>query len=73
MMLYPAMKDLLKKDFQGVEEDVESMQQVVDRAKQRFSPEELQKLEEMLRVVSDELMPEIKLPAAGPAVAEPQP
>ena len=25
------MKDLLKKDFQGTEEDVESMQQVVDR------------------------------------------
>ena len=49
------------------------LQQVVDRAKQRFSPEELQKLEEMLRVVSDELMPEIKLPAAGPAVAEPKP
>lgn len=50
------------------------LQQVVDRAKQRFSPDELQKLEEMLRVVSDELMPEIKLPAGGPATAaEPQP
>lgn len=44
------------------------LQQVVDRAKQRFSPDELQKLEEMLHVVSEELMPEIKLPAA----AEPQ-
>ena len=49
------------------------IQEVVDRAKQRFSAEELQKLEEMLRVVSDELMPEIKLPSAGPAVAEPTP
>lgn len=49
------------------------LQEVVDRAKQRFSAEELQKLEEMLRVVSDELMPEIKLPSAGPAVAEPTP
>lgn len=49
------------------------LQKVVDRAKQRFSPEELQKLEEMLSVVSTELMPEIKLPAAGPAAAEPLP
>ena len=49
------------------------LHEVVDRAKQRFSAEELQKLEEMLRVVSDELMPEIKLPSAGPAVAEPTP
>ena len=48
------------------------LQQVVDRAKQRFSPDELQKLEEMLHVVSEELMPEIKLPAASPAAAEPQ-
>ncbi len=49
------------------------LQQVVDRAKQRFSPDELQKLEEMLKVVSEELMPEIKLPAGGPATAaEPQ-
>ena len=45
------------------------LQKVVDRAKQRFSPEELQKLEEMLRVVSGELMPEIKLPEASPAAA----
>lgn len=49
------------------------LQKVVDRAKQRFAPEELQKLEEMLRIVSDELMPEIKLPSSGPAVAEPTP
>lgn len=49
------------------------LQKVVDRAKQRFSPEELQKLEEMLSIVSTELMPEIKLPAGEPAAAEPLP
>ena len=49
------------------------LQRVVDRAKQRFAPEELQKLEEMLRVVSEELMPEIQLPKAGPAAAESMP
>ena len=42
---------------------------MVDRAKQRFSTEELQKLEEMLHIVSGELMPEIKLPEASPALA----
>ena len=35
---------------------------VMERAKQRFSPDDLAKLEEMLQVVSDELMPEIQLP-----------
>ncbi len=49
------------------------LQKVVDRAKQRFSPDELQKLEEMLSIVSSELMPEIQLPSAGPAAAEPLP
>lgn len=39
------------------------LQKVVDRAKQRFTVEELQNLERMLRIVSDELMPEIPLPA----------
>ena len=43
------------------------LQEVVDRAKTRFSPADLHKLEQMLRIVSDELMPEIPLPAAGPA------
>ena len=41
------------------------LQEVVDRAKTRFSPADLHKLEQMLRIVSDELMPEIPLPAAG--------
>ena len=49
------------------------LQKVVDRAKQRFAPEELQKLEEMLRVVSAELMPEIQLPDSAAEAAEPQP
>ena len=35
---------------------------VMERAKQRFSPDDQAKLEEMLQVVSDELMPEIQLP-----------
>ena len=34
----------------------------MERAKERFSPEDLQKLEEMLVIFSDELMPEITLP-----------
>lgn len=32
---------------------------VVERAQQRFAPEDVKKLEEMLRVISEELMPEI--------------
>ena len=32
------------------------------RAKKRFAPEDLARLEDMLRIVSDELMPEIPLP-----------
>lgn len=35
---------------------------VMERARERFSPEDLAKLEKMLRIVSDELMPEISLP-----------
>ena len=38
------------------------LHQVMERAKERFSPEELEQLEEMLVVFSDELMPEIALP-----------
>ena len=38
------------------------LHQVMERAKERFSPEDLQKLEEMLVIISDELMPEIALP-----------
>ena len=35
---------------------------VMERAKKRFAPEDLARLEDMLRIVSDELMPEIPLP-----------
>lgn len=38
------------------------LHQVMERAKERFSPEDLQKMEEMLVIFSDELMPEIALP-----------
>ena len=38
------------------------LHQVMERAKERFSPEDLQKLEEMLVIFSDELMPEITRP-----------
>ena len=37
---------------------------VMERIKERFSPQETQKLEEMLTVVSDELMPELQLPSS---------
>ena len=33
--------------------------EVIERIKQRFSPEDLAKLEEMLQVMSEELMPEV--------------
>ena len=36
---------------------------VIERARKRFSPEDLAKLEEMLTIVSDELMPELDLTA----------
>ena len=35
---------------------------VVQRMRQRFSPEDCARLEEMLRVISGELMPEVELP-----------
>ena len=43
---------------------------VVDRVLERFSAEDTRKLEEMLTIISRELMPELQLPA-GPAGAEP--
>ena len=38
------------------------MQDVMDRIFHRFSPEDCAKMEEMLWVISEELMPEIKIP-----------
>lgn len=52
------------------------LQTVVERAKKRFSAAELAKLEEMLTIISRELMPELHLPsdsqkeAAGGQTAE---
>ena len=37
---------------------------VVERARERFSPEDCAKLEEMLTIVSEELMPEVRIPRA---------
>ena len=42
------------------------LNEVMDRIKERFSPEDTAKLEEMLSIVSDELMPEILLPKPQP-------
>lgn len=40
------------------------LQTVVDRVKERFSPEDVAKLDEMLTIVGNELMPEITAPEA---------
>lgn len=42
------------------------LQRVVDRVKERFSPDEVAHFETMLNVVADELMPEIPLPGDAP-------
>lgn len=59
--LYPTRKYI---DYYSI--SYAYLQKVVDRAKQRFTVEELQNLERMLRIVSDELMPEIPLPTRSP-------
>ena len=41
--------------------------EVMDRIARRFSPEDCAKLEEMLSIVSQELMPEVELPERHPA------
>ena len=43
---------------------------VIERVRERFSPEDVSKLEEMLTVISDELMPELQLPATRAAVGD---
>ena len=35
--------------------------EVLGRIEQRFSPEDVEKFDEMLRVISDELMPECRI------------
>lgn len=41
------------------------LKEVVERMKQRFLPEDCRKLEEMLTVISRELMPEVQIPDGG--------
>ena len=36
--------------------------EVMDRILERFSPEDCEKLEEMLKIISQELMPEVEIP-----------
>ena len=43
---------------------------VMERIRGRFTPQELTKLEEMLQVVSQELMPEVRLYSAQPEQKE---
>ena len=38
---------------------------VMERIQKRFSPADCEKMEEMLAVIDQELMPEIHLPSAG--------
>lgn len=46
---------------------------VMDRIRRRFPPEDVKRLEEMLLVISRELMPEIPLPGDAPASEKIQP
>ena len=39
---------------------------VIDRIQDRFPPEDVQRLDEMLRIISTELMPEIQIPEPDP-------
>ena len=48
------------RDYCNVSTDY--IRKVMERIKERFSPEECDKLEEMLAIVSQELMPEVNLP-----------
>ena len=48
------------RDYYSVSTDY--IRKVMERIKERFSPEECDKLEEMLAIVSQELMPEVNLP-----------
>lgn len=48
------------RDYYNISTDY--MRKVMERIRQRFSPEDCAKLEEMLTIVSQELMPEVDLP-----------
>ena len=53
------------KDYYNISNDYVHV--VTERMRQRFTPEECAKLEEMLSIISTELMPEISLGAAEEA------
>ena len=44
---------------------------VIERVRERFSPADVAKLEEMLTIINDELMPELQLPARKAAAPAP--
>ena len=44
--------------------------EVMERVRQRFSPEECRQLERMLQIIGDELMPEVDLARGEPLQAE---
>ena len=47
------------KDYYNISSDY--VRQVVERIRQRFSPEECEKLDQVLTIISQELMPEVDL------------
>ena len=50
------------KDYYNISSDY--VRQVVERIRQRFSPEECEKLDQVLTIISQELMPEVDLGSA---------
>ena len=55
-------------EYYGISYDY--VRTVMGRIRQRFPQEDVEKLEQMLRVISDELMPEIPLPGDGDVSGE---
>ena len=55
-------------EYYGISYDY--VRTVMGRIRQRFPQEDVEKLEQMLRVISDELMPEIPLPGDGAVSGE---
>ena len=54
-------------EYYGISYDY--VKTVMERIRRRFPPEDTAKLEEMLRVISEELMPEIAFPEDPPAAS----
>ncbi len=55
------------KFFEYYNLSVNYMQTVIQRMQERFTPQQLAALEEMLTIISTELMPEVPLPQETPA------